>query len=220
MRYAEAHGFLWALGEVVQQYNLTMTGGPACIRAACSHTGCLPLYLAGWHPSAKPLPKRPRKPRRCTHQLRRRGVAASARQQTLPPADSALSATSLLASGITLINARPFNSTGSVTATFTVSLSLPANGYVPMALLIKTARPDGDALFNVGITAPAEATGPVDDSVWFRAATLSIGTGADTAVLYANDPAGAGVQLGVVRRQLRQATAKATQRVPRALGRQ
>lgn len=102
----------------------------------------------------------------------------------------------LLAAGITLINARPFSATNSVAASFSATLTLPPGAYVPMAMIVKTARPDGTAQFNVGFGAPVEELGPVDYSVWFRAAAL---VGTNTSTTFGLDASGAGTGLGIAR---------------------
>jgi hypothetical protein len=125
-------------------------------------------------------------------------------QYTLVVADSALSSTAVHAGGVTLRAAPHFDPLTTNPSTTAVQLTLPPGAFVPLGLIVKTARPDGRTLFNVGIAAPAVAAGPIDSSVWFRAAAIPAGGTVSTsgntltsAIMTGTDEAGTGTGLGV-----------------------
>lgn len=128
-------------------------------------------------------------------------------QYRLVVSDSALSSTSVHAGGVTLRNAPKFDALTTPVTTSTAIATLLPGCHVPMAVLVKTARPDGRTLFNVGIQEPASAAGPVDSSIWMKPTGVTFWgpSGAGTTTLGPTE-AGAGKALGVLgRRRMREA---------------
>lgn len=116
--------------------------------------------------------------------------------------DSALSATAVHAGGITLRNAPGFDPLTTLPTTSRATVTLLPSCMLPMAVLVKTARPDGQTLFNIGIEAPSAATGPIDASLWFKAAYSTSSSSAASGGAAAE--AGAGKGLGVLGRRRQQ----------------